>query len=91
MSPVSKSFGPFTLSVTDKGNGVFEGAVSLNASVGGGQAAGVVKAGGSLYADLSAEQVAELGFEEFNKILPASVVPLAEAGEAAAEAEIGKL
>jgi hypothetical protein len=40
---------------------------------------------------MSAEQVAALGFAEFNKILPASVLPLAEAGEAAAEAGIENL
>lgn len=91
MSPISKSLGPFTFSLTDKGEGVFEAQVALSASLGGGAAAGVVKAGGALYADLNAEQVAALGFEEFNKILPAAVLPLAEAGEAAAEAEIAKL
>lgn len=87
MTPVSKVLGPFTLSVTDKGEGVFEGSVSLSATAGD----GVVKLGGTLYADLNAEQVAALGFEEFNKILPAAAVPIAELAEGAVESEIQKL
>ena len=91
MSPISKVIGPFTFSVTDQGNGVFQASVALSASVGGGQAAGVAKFGGSLYGDISAEEIAALGFDEFNKILPAAVLPIAEVGEAAAESEIEKL
>lgn len=91
MSPISKALGPFVFSIVDKGNGVFEASMALSASLGGGQAAGVAVFGGSLFADMSAEQVAALGFDEFNKIIPASILPLAEAGEAAAEAEIAKL
>lgn len=91
MSPISKVLGPFTLSITDKGEGIFEGAISINANVGGGHAAGVVKFGGSLYADMSLEQVLALGFEEFNKIVPAALLPAVEAGEALAEAAVEKL
>lgn len=91
IGPFSKAIGPFTLSLTDKGAGVFEAAITLNASVGGGQAANVVKFGGTLFADMSAEQVAALGFDELNKILPASFQGAAEVAEAAVEAEIGKI
>ena len=91
MSPISKSIGPFTFSISDKGEGVFEASVALSATMGGGEAAGFLKLGGALTADLNAEQVAALGFEEFNKILPAAIEPLAEAGEAALEGEIKSL
>jgi hypothetical protein len=91
MGPFVKVLGPFSLSVTDKGNGVFEGAIALNASIGGGQAANVIKCGGSLFADMSAEQVAALGFDELNKVLPPSLQGLAASAEAAVEAEVGKL
>lgn len=91
IGPVSKSIGPFTLSLVDKGSGVFEACIALSGQLGGGQAAGVAKFGGSLYADMSAEQVAALGFDELNKILPSSLVGAAEAGEALAESAIGKL
>ena len=91
IGPYSKSIGPFTLSVTDKGGGVFEGAIALSGKLGGGSAAGVAKFGGSLYCDLTLEQVVEIGFADLNKVLPASVLPVAEMGEAAVEAEIAKL
>lgn len=91
MSPIVKTVGPFVFSISDSGSGVFAAKVSLDANIGGGSAAGVAKFVGSLEADLSAEQVAALGFSEFNKILPASVLPVAEMAEAAAEAAIEKL
>lgn len=91
MSPIVKSVGPFDFSLSDLGNGLFAAKVSLNSSIGGGSAAGVVKVVGSLEADLNAEQVAALGFAEFNKIIPAAILPAVEAGEALAEAGIAKL
>lgn len=91
MSPISKVIGPFTFSITDQGGGVFQASVALSASLGGGEAAGVAKFGGSLYGDISAEEIAALGFDEVNKIVPAAVLPLAEAGEAAVEAEVKSL
>jgi hypothetical protein len=91
IGPFSKTIGPFTLSITDKGNGVFEGAISLNATIGGGSAANVVKCGGSLFADMSAEQVEALGFSEVNKIVPAAALPFVEGAEAAAEGATGNL
>ncbi|CAM6004922.1 unnamed protein product [Sphagnum balticum] len=91
MFPLTKVLGPFSLSVADQGGGVFRASVALSATLGGGQASGVATFGGSIYADLSAEEVVALGFEELNKVLPAAVLPLAEAGEAAAEAQVEKL
>lgn len=88
LQPASVQIGPFKLAVTDQGNGVFEASISLNAEVGGGSAAGVMVFGGSLFANLNAEQVMALGFAELNKVIPATILPAAEAGEAIAESEL---
>ena len=90
MSPISKTVGPFVISLTDQGGGVFAAKISLNMVPFGGQAQGVVKLVGSLEADLSAEQGAALLFGEINKVVPAAILPAAEAGEALAEAAIAK-
>ena len=91
LGPYSKAIGPFTLSAVDQGNGSWQLSVALQASVGGGQAAGVVTAGGSLFAMVNDEQMAQLGFDEINKINPASLQPIAEGAEALAESEIKNL
>lgn len=95
LGPYSKQLGPFNLTATDQGNGVWQVQVALGAgSVGGGEAAGVVQYGGSLFANINDAQLAQLGFDEVNaeveKILPAAE-PIVEGAEALAESEIKSL
>ncbi len=71
------------ITITEQ-NGVFS--LNWNESLGGGQAAGILKGSGSI--QLSATQLLELGENVLNAHLPASAVPVAEAVEGVANAAI---
>ena len=71
------------ITITEQ-NGVFS--LNWNESLGGGQAAGVLKGSGSI--QLSGQQLLELGENALNEHLPASAVPVAKVVEGIANSAI---
>lgn len=67
--------------VLKKDNGKFILAVSEDASLGGGEAAGIIKVKGSAEVELNAEQALKLAEALLNAHLPPALVPLAQVVE----------